>query len=140
MPKESALTKFTRATGVIAGLKKRFSPGEKVMVRGKDWPVDDLVALFQAEIDALAAVRARYGEYLSAVAAERKLAPRCRTMEVDLKGIVGNLFGPEALAEFGWRRPKKTGPKTVAAKAASAEKARETRKVRGTGAKRKRRR
>ena len=140
MPKKSQLTKRTAAAGVIAGLEKRWHAGARIRVHGKDYSREELVALFRSQIEALEAIRLARIALSVAVASERGIARQVQSRMANLRDAVTMAFGspPDVLADFGWKAPRKPGPKTVAAKRAGAEKLRATRKARGTMGKRQR--
>jgi hypothetical protein len=139
MPKVSKLTKRSRATGIIAGVRKHFG-GASYDLGGRTYTPKQLVAEFQSQIDAIDEVDATRSTLAAAIAKERALARRIAALGRYLKMAVDATFGPspEVFADFGWDVPKRPGPKTVQAKLEGARKARETRKARGTMGKRQR--
>ena len=140
MPRATQTTKLERARTLVAGIQKHLAAGGKYYLQGRAFSRDDLIATFQEELDALRAIQAARAALASAVAREVDVERRVRSLELDLKGLVQNLFGHriDVLGAFGWSVPKKPGPKTPAAKALGAEKAAATRKARGTMGKRQR--
>ncbi len=101
-------------------------------MNGKAYSRQELAAFFQAEVDAVDAIRTARAALAAAVSKERAIARRV-TARIPLfrDGLV-QLFGasPEVLSDFGWTVPKKPGPKTVAGKLAGVLKAKATREAR----------
>jgi hypothetical protein len=140
MPKQSKGTKAMRAFHVIAGVKKHFPRQGALMVGGTPYTPEQLVRFFQAHIDAIDAVDAAHADVLAAITRERDVARQVRKLTHLLKYVVAVMLGedPSTWADFGWEPPKKPGPKTLEAKVRGAERARATRKERGTMGKRQR--
>jgi hypothetical protein len=139
MPRIAKVMKRARAASMIAGLKKRFAPDHVFALRNVKYTRQELIALCQAQIDALDAVAAAAVAAAAARARERAAARRLQDVTQSLKAFIGVTFGDRAsYGDFGWEAPKKPGPKTVAAKARGAERLRETRRLRGTMGKRQR--
>jgi hypothetical protein len=134
MPRISQVTKRFRAASVISGIKKRLPRTETYMLDGKSFTHEDLVALFQAQLDALDAIRSARAVLAAAVAKERSVARSVATNLPGFQQAMGSRFGFKAdvFADFGWQLPKKPGPKTIASKIAGAERVKATRKARGT--------
>jgi hypothetical protein len=139
MPKISQLIKRTSAREVIAGITKHFTGRKTFMLAGDKTSAKQLIALFQAHLDALDKIAAAHVALAVAVSEERAIAARVNRTEIHLKHLMSN-EAPATYRDFGWLVPKKTGPKTVAGKAAGAEKARATRAARGTMGSRQRKR
>jgi hypothetical protein len=141
MPKITKTEKRARARDAIAGLKKHFGPGEIKQLGGKATTRDGLVAVLQEHLDALAAVDAATVALRVAVARESALDRRVRALVRLLQHLVVSRLGADhaIFGDFGWKVPKKPGPKTVAAKAEGARKAELTRAARGTKPRRRRR-
>ena len=133
MPRISHVTKRMNASSVIGGLEKRFT-NAKQTVGGHAYTKKELIAFFQAHLDALDRLDAAHVALNLAAASERAVAKRVAAFTTNLKFAVAVLHGssPDVLADFGWKPPTKPGPKTAAAKAAGAEKVRATRKARNT--------
>jgi hypothetical protein len=140
MPKTSQLTRRIAAASIIAGIKKHLPPKGPYYMSGRELSRDELVAVFEAQVDAIDAIRTARAALSAAVARERavarRLAPQLPLFRDALCHLLG--FRSEVLADFGWRLPKKPGPKTATAKLAGVEKGRATRKARGTMGKRQR--
>jgi len=119
---------------------KRLPRGRVHRVSGKDYSHEELVAIFQRQVDALEAIRSARAVLAVTVAKERAVARQVRPMTRKLQAHVQNEFGADAAAfgDFGWELPKKPGPKTVTAKAEGARKAKATREARHTTGKRQR--
>jgi hypothetical protein len=138
MPKISQTTRQIRAANVVAGIRKHMPSGKKVYVDGKAYTPTGLAALFQEQVDAIDAVRSARGALAAAVSKERAVAKKVNEATLDLRSTLFNMFTPVVLADFGWARPKKPGPKTTAAKLAGVLKAAATRKARRTMGRRQR--
>jgi len=132
MPKTSHAVRTTRAMSIVAGLQKRFHPSEPVRVDGKAHSRKAIVALFQAQIDAIEQVRVARAAFRAAVTREHAIARRTTALTLALRNTIVHQFGRTrtAFADFGWELPKKRGPKTLAGKVTGAEKARATRLAR----------
>jgi len=132
MPKTSQLQRRTRAANVVAGIQKRLPRDETYSLNGKAYSHEELAAFFQAQVDALDAIRSARAVLASAVAKERAVSRRVTARVPSFRDLIAQRFGmrPDALSDFGWTVPKKPGPKTVAGKLAGVEKARATRKAR----------
>jgi hypothetical protein len=140
MPREAKATKRRGARNVLAGLAKHFE-GQTLKLGGPTFSPEQLRAVFQGQLDAIAAVDTARAGLSVAVANERKAAKEAHWFARRLKMYVLALFGSSAaeeLASFGWQAPKKPGPKTVMAKLEGAVKARSTRVARRTMGKRQR--
>lgn len=134
------VTKKERNRWVMRGLPALGPPGTTVVVGGQSITLGALTAKLKAQVALLGEIARAHGVVQRLVAEERALEAELRPLLVDFEGVVRNLVGQDAerLAAFGWKPRKKRGPKTPAVKAASAEKARATRKRRKTMGKRQR--
>ena len=122
MSKESDLTKLTRASNLVTGLRKHFKPGEKLVVGGVQYTRDEIIALFEEHTAAIDDKRKRYAAYRAEVARERKLARRSLGLYLDLHAALGNHFGSVNLWRFGMKEHGKPGPKTLQSKVAGVQK------------------
>jgi hypothetical protein len=122
MSKESGVTKAERARQVIKGLKSVYPTNQKVILGGKAYMRDDVIALYRSHLAALDAKTARYGAYQQAVADERAIAAKTNDLWVTLYGVVLNLKGEPGLNALGMKRRRKPGPKKVEAKLAGVQK------------------
>jgi hypothetical protein len=140
MPRVPKLKKRAGAAAVIAGLKKHFAKDKIHLIGSKQYTTEQLVAVFQSQIDATAAVAAANAEMQAAIGRERAIDLHLRDLTRLLKHSMTAAFGlsAKAFADFGWDLPKKPGPKTVKAKVEGAKKALATRKARHTMGKRQR--
>jgi hypothetical protein len=127
MPVQSRIEKLVTAQDVIHGLKKRLEPGATHLVGGKRFTTEQLIARYEAQLAALEAVRQAWIAWQMALDAERKLRKPTIGLTLDLKNFVSVHFGLGAYGDFGWKAPKKPGPKTVKAKLAGVEKRRKNR-------------
>jgi hypothetical protein len=128
MPVQSRIEKVSTARDVIAGVKKRFTPGAAQVVCGKTFTTEQIIARYEAQLAALEQVRLAYIAWQGALLAERKLRKPMIALTLDLKRFVNGNFGPSAFGDFGWKPPKKPGPKTVKAKLAGVEKRRKNKR------------
>jgi len=140
MPRTSQLTRGQRASKVISGVEKRFPRRETYLLDGKPYSRDEIVAVFRDAVDALGAIQAARAALAAAIAKERATARRVQALMPRIVAYVGERFGSSAdvFADFGWKLPKKPGPKTTAAKLAGLVKGQATRKARRTMGKRQR--
>jgi hypothetical protein len=122
MSRIGAITKAERARQVIGGLGKAFDPGAKVVLGGKTYLQDEVIAIFRAHLAAIDAKKSRYAAYQQAVAEERALAKQTADLWQSLTNLVRVTVAKTKLPVMGIRARKKPGPKTVAAKAAGVEK------------------
>ena len=128
VPKETRLTKETRARHVLTGLAKHFHPRKRYMVNGVSMTGDAVAAVYREQLDALDRVERARNALTQAVREERRATRRADWFLYHLKNTVASYCDPDAamLAEFGWTVPKKPGPKTTRAKATMVEKRRAT--------------
>ncbi len=142
MPKIGQITKRTQAASLITGIKKHLAHKKAHFFMGASFSTKDLIALFQSHLDALDKISGLRAALAGAVADERRLAKRTKAVAKGLKAFMAGTKGvsPVLFNDFGWRVPKRPGPKTVAGKLAGAEKTRATRAARGTMGKRQRKR
>jgi hypothetical protein len=140
MPRISKVVKSVRATRIIGGLTKHFAKRGTFAVGGNTYTLEELVGIFQSQIDAIDEVDASHAAMVAAVARERAVTLRVRELTRQLKHAVTAELGftADGWDDFGWEVPKKPGPKTVEAKLEGARKAQATRKVRHTMGKRQR--
>jgi len=122
MSKESKATKLARAGKVILGLRKRYKPGDILVIDGVSRTRDEVIAIFQQHIDALRAKDTRYAAYRSAVVFERKLAKQVLALWLHMQKLFNATLGPHGPPTFGMKARRKPGPKTTAAKLAGVQK------------------
>ncbi len=122
MSRIGAITKAERARQVMTSLGSVFPPGEKLVLGGKTYLQDEVIAIFRAHLAAIDAKKSRYAAYQQAVAEEQALAKQTGEMWQDLTGVVRIRMPKAKLPVMGIRARKKPGPKTVEAKAAGVEK------------------
>ena len=122
MSRIGAITKSERARQVMTNLDKAFDPGEKVVLGGKTYLQDEVIAIFRAHLAAIDAKKSRYAAYQQAVAEEQALAKQTADLWQSLTNVVRIRTPKAKLPVMGIRARKKPGPKTVAAKAAGVEK------------------
>jgi hypothetical protein len=140
MPRPTQTIKAIRMTKLMAGIHKHLSKEDALRFKSRAYTLGELVAVFQAELDALDQIAAARTRLTAAVAKERTLEQQARRLELAIKSFIVARFGTRAdvLGDFGWEVPRKPGPKTVDAKLAGALKGAATRKARGTLGKRQR--
>jgi hypothetical protein len=131
MPRISKVNKLTRANSIISGLSKHFALRTRRRIAGKRYSQREMVAVFQAHLDAIRGVDAARIALSVAVKKEQALARRVKALTEELRSFIANEYGerPDVLADFGWRLPRKPGPQTVAAKLAGVEKRRLARRT-----------
>jgi hypothetical protein len=140
MPKISETTKMAQADGILKGLSKRFKPREKLTIAGTLYTTTELMAIVRGHLTVLTELRALRGALAGKVREERAIAKEMTELRAALVLFVESRFGrnPVALGDFGFRMPKKPGPKTLAGKVHGAEQLRATRDARHTMGKRQR--
>jgi hypothetical protein len=134
MPRTSHATKRARARNLLAGLAKRVSPRDEVLIEGQVFSRRQLTALFQEHLDAIEAIHAARAALSVAVAEERVIAARVWAVSQGFQAYVSSVIGKTAdiFNDFGFEVPKKPGPKTVAGKLAGSRKSAATRAARKT--------
>ncbi len=143
MARQTGLQRQSRYLALAQGVRKRWAGRGTMLVGGLPYTQEEILE----ELDALAGefdkTRKAHAAWRTQVARQRKHERARRDFVRLLSKSVEAEFGHDAsaLGDFGMRKPKKTGPKTVETKARSAEKARATRERRGaaTGPKKRRR-
>jgi hypothetical protein len=140
MPKIGEVQKRMRALAVVGGLREHVASGEALSLDGKKLSKAKAIALFQAHLDALDAVRTTRAQLAAQIRNERAIHRQVSALMPALVAWVQMKFGATAVtfARFGLALPKKRGPKTIFGKAHGAEKARATRTARKTMGKRQR--
>ena len=122
MPVQSKIEKTTTARDVITGVKKRYAGVKTVTVWGKVYTPDEVIAFYEEHLAAIDDVRLKRIAWEVALEVERKMRKPALAMTKGLKTEVYSRFGRNAFGDFGWKRPKKPGPKTVKGKLAGVEK------------------
>lgn len=122
MPVQSKLEKVDTARNVIAGIKKHLLGSKKIPLDGTFYTPRQILAMYEAQLAAIARVDAARAAYRQALQAERALRTPMRVRTVDLKTHVQQNLGARGCADFHWEMRKKTGPKTVAGKLAGVRK------------------
>ena len=75
-----------------------------------------------ARLAAIQRVRQAHADYQAALAAERRMRKPMQALTVDVRRAVMRELSPSGFPDFGWKTPRKPGPKTVASKLAGVEK------------------
>lgn len=127
--------------GLREGIRTEWSGREPLFIRNQLWTMAELTGALQEMLDAMDAADRAYAVFSDKVAARRTLE---RTHAALVAGVVKfvqtELEGSaRKLARFGQVQHEKTGPKTNEAKVRMVEKAKATRRRRGTMGKRQRR-
>jgi hypothetical protein len=125
---------------VLQGLQKRGQALGSFRLDGKPYDAESLSQALQAHLDALDRVDSLHANLAEAVRVERALEAKTADLVRAFRDHLLYKEGPqgEVLATYGFRVPRKTGPKTNIAKVISAARMRATRKERGTMGKRQR--
>jgi len=126
-------TTLARDAQVIAGIQKHLQNTSSLPLVGSTYTPADLVKLVQSRIDASGQSDATKATWHSSVLAGETLNTKLTPVLRALRQYVINVFGATSpvLADFGFVPPK-SATRTPEQKAASAAKAKATRKARGT--------
>jgi hypothetical protein len=119
---QSRIEKLTTARDVSQGVSKLLADRDVLTVAGKAVTPAEILARYQAQMAAMDRVRETWVVYKTALAAEKRMRRPMQKLTVDLKQTVWVELGPEKFPAFGWKKPKKPGPKTVASKLAGVQK------------------
>ena len=122
MSVQTSIEKLTVARAVIKGVRKRWSGHATVLIDGVSVTPDAIVARYEAQVAAIDRVAQTKAEYQAALAAERAMRKPMQTYTQSVKTSVLGLLGSGAMPDFGWAKPKKPGPKTLASKLAGVQK------------------
>jgi hypothetical protein len=122
MPRESSVTKVSRAHNVARGLRKLLQPSDKVRINGVPYERDEIVDAFERHKAAIRRKSIRWAAYREAVAEERDLARTTNMMWVGLQRWANATRSHADIATLGMRPYRKTGPKTLQSKFAGAQK------------------
>ena len=122
MTVQARLEKLINARDVIGGVRRRLGKRAALWVAGKKLTPNAVIAVYEEQLAAMEAVRQAHIAYELALAAERKLRRPVQTFTLDLKATVRNELGLAAYRDFGWKLPRKPGPKTLASKLAGVQK------------------
>jgi hypothetical protein len=133
MARISQTDKRTRTRKALDGVTKTFPSQGSITLLGKTYSHAELRALLQGQLDALDAIDAAKQSYAVAVQRERQLAPRVTKVVFALRDHLLSRHGSNlaGLAPFGFRPPRKPGPKTTAAKLHGVQKRAATRAAKG---------
>jgi hypothetical protein len=138
MARKSKTAQQARFIALQRGIKKHWKDGKTLA--NKKYTQADLLAFLQNLRERFAAVGTARAAYKEALAkrkeAEREAAPVLTDIEAMVDGEFGDAVVPRA--DFGLGPRRKKGPKTTQAKVLMVERARATRKKRGTMGKRQR--
>jgi len=118
-----------------AGVTKYFTALPTLMLAGVVTTPKAINAVFQADIDATAALDTAEADVKQKRTAQKAARAAALAERSDLKAYIIATYGEQAvqmLADFGFDPPKPKGAKTVAAKAQAVAQAKATRAARGT--------
>jgi hypothetical protein len=132
--------KRSRNRLLVQGLRKTGPSLGSFSLVGKPFTADKLTARLQVHLDALDRIDQLHAQLADAVAQERSLETETGALVRAFRSHLLTTHGPDVviLAAYGFKPPKKTGPKTNVAKVISAVRMRATRLERGTKGKRQR--
>jgi hypothetical protein len=132
--KRSKTSRADRLATFIRAVGKEMKDVQTLTLDGRSFTPTSVVEALQEELDAIDAVGRAWGAYLEAIGHEKDVKARNKPLLRDLEIQVRLMAGPNGvlLAKFHLEPTRKPGPKSAATKAASADKATETRKERGT--------
>jgi hypothetical protein len=124
MPKIGKVTKVAQATYAVRGLSKHFAKEGTHLVAGVRTTQPQLIALFESHLAAIRKSDAARAALGAAVREEARIARAASAMIQRLKLSVYSMFGPDpgVFGDFGWRVPRKRGPKTARGKAEGVRK------------------
>jgi hypothetical protein len=116
----------------IAGIEKFFAKVKQITLANVDYSPKAMVAVLQAEIDAVMALDQAKAQLRQQVADSKKVRANALTLRTFLRKYILTTFGSEAfhmLGDFGMKVPKNIGQKTAEVKAQAQAKAKATRKA-----------
>ncbi len=120
-------------TAVVDGLRTELAGVDPIVLDGSRYAHTELVARFQAALDAIAAVKTARTALSQAVLAQRAAVAQAMRLRSGVKRYLQNNFGPQnpKLQVFGFT-PARIAKTTVKTKAQAKVKAAATRVARGT--------
>jgi len=129
-------------TGLQKGVRSRWKTHAPVSIAGVDYAMQDVDGILQQLLDSIRAVELAEGSLRGAVSKRRALELKHRDLVNWVVDLAQMQYGSDAaaLAAFSLQPAGVPGPKSTQVKAASAAKAAETRKKRGTMGSRQRKR
>jgi hypothetical protein len=132
MPRKTKLMKRDALRRLLSGIAKRFPPAREFVLEQKKYTRAELAAVFEAHLRALDAVDQAHAAHRAALRKEDEAGRAAHHLAQVLQRLVAGELGRRlgVLADFGWKVPKKPGPKTTKAKLAGTTKARATREAR----------
>jgi hypothetical protein len=124
----------TRATDLIAGLKKHFANVPSLTFASASHPMDEILKTLQLGVDLRAAVDDARNTVKAKLAAEKAQALTISSLTTGLVAFIRATFSesPDVLADFGLEPKQPATPQTAAQKAAAVVKREATRAARGT--------
>jgi hypothetical protein len=117
----------------ITGINKRLTTVQSLAIAGTTYTPAQLIQLFQSQIDSADAVAIAKAKYQDAVKAYRDQAKQLVSVTSGFQSQIRNLYGnaSEPLSDFGMS-PRKVAKPKLATKVVAVDKAKATRKARGT--------
>lgn len=134
MARKTLPEKRARYTGLQKGVRARWKTHAPIWLDKKAYTPQDIDAILQQLLESIRAVELAEGALHGAVNARRALELKHRKLVNCVVHVAQVEYGDDvvALAAFALEPAGVPGPKTIDVKLASAEKARETRRQRGT--------
>jgi hypothetical protein len=134
MARKTLTEKRALYRGLPKGVRARWKTHEPIWLDKVAYSPKDIDGILQELLDAIRAVELAYGALRGAVARRRALEAKHGKVVNEVAYTAQIEYGQdtEALAAFSLAPRGVPGPKKLEVKVASAEKARETRKERGT--------
>jgi hypothetical protein len=129
MSKTRAVASFTRRIQGLQSLPAK----QAILINGETYTVAQAIKIFQATLDALAAVAPQEVEYRRAVASYHEALEAAQALDPGLKQWAFTLFGNKSqqATALGYEA-RKVATKSVDTLQRAAEKAKATRQARGT--------
>jgi hypothetical protein len=138
VPKRTKAEKVNRNRGMIAGLAEHFA-GEKLVIDNKQRTVDEIVAVYEEHLRALADVQALTIQRSIAVQREGALEKRVARLTGLIKSLLRAVFGATSATLRGFGvEPDRTPTMSAETKRRANEKRQETRRKRAVMGKRQR--
>ncbi|HEX8795754.1 MAG TPA: hypothetical protein VF765_32615 [Polyangiaceae bacterium] len=134
MARKTLPEKRARYMGLQKGVRSRWKKHDSFRVGGVAYTMQDLDDILQQLLDSIRAVELAEGALHGAVNARKALELKHRKVLNAVVAVAQQEYGndAEALASFALKPAGVPGPKKLDVKEASAQKARDTRKQRGT--------
>jgi hypothetical protein len=133
VPKRTKAEKVKRDKGIIRGVREHFSKRKRIELREKVYTPDELIAVYQEHLEALARIHSLTIERGIAIQREAELEAQIVRLTQGVRSIAEAAFGESGteLLAFGLK-PKKKPYVSTATKRAAIERRKETRALRRT--------